>query len=267
MAKGNQRTYRVAEFARLAGVSVRALRHYERLGLLTPRRTDAGYRAYTARDLESLEQIVALKFIGIPLRQIPIVRRAATGALARALTAQRDALEAKRRQLARAIDAIAEAEAILRAGRQADVALYKRIIEVIEMQNDEREWMTAYRMLIDRKAAHLKAMPVQTREELRRQWTGLIEEIHGALDQDPGGPAGQRFAARWLDLMRQVSGVEDESLRSHLAAQPPSMDARRFLETLPEADRARMAAMLERFADPRVSEFIQRALAAGQRRD
>jgi hypothetical protein len=66
----SSRSYKVHEFAELAGVTVKALHHYDRLGLLTPRRTEAGYRVYTERDLERLEQIVALKFLGLPLRQI-----------------------------------------------------------------------------------------------------------------------------------------------------------------------------------------------------
>jgi len=57
--------YRVQEFARLAGVTVRALHHYDRLGLLRARRTASGYRVYGDRDLERLEQIVALQFLGV----------------------------------------------------------------------------------------------------------------------------------------------------------------------------------------------------------
>ena len=50
----------IREFAQLAGVTVRALHHYDRLGLLQPRRTQQRYRAYGSKDLEILEQIVAL---------------------------------------------------------------------------------------------------------------------------------------------------------------------------------------------------------------
>ncbi len=53
------RSYRTREFAELAGVTVRALHHYDRLGLLKAKRTRAAYRAYAARDLERLEQIIA----------------------------------------------------------------------------------------------------------------------------------------------------------------------------------------------------------------
>jgi DNA-binding transcriptional MerR regulator len=46
------------------------LHHYDRLGLLTPSRTEAEYRLYTEADLERLEQIIALKFLGFSLRQV-----------------------------------------------------------------------------------------------------------------------------------------------------------------------------------------------------
>ena len=42
--------YRVREFAKLTGVTVKALHHYDRVGLLEPRRTRAGYRLYSAAD-------------------------------------------------------------------------------------------------------------------------------------------------------------------------------------------------------------------------
>jgi DNA-binding transcriptional MerR regulator len=64
------RLYKIREFADLAGVTVRTLHHYDRIGLLKPRRSRAGYRLYFLTDLERLVQITALKFIGIPLHEI-----------------------------------------------------------------------------------------------------------------------------------------------------------------------------------------------------
>ncbi|MFN8099898.1 MAG: MerR family transcriptional regulator [Dermatophilaceae bacterium] len=62
----------IGEFARLAGVSVRMLRHYDRLGLLTPARVDAftGYRRYAADQLERADRLVALKDLGFTLEQV-----------------------------------------------------------------------------------------------------------------------------------------------------------------------------------------------------
>ena len=64
-------TYTVGKVARLAHVSVRALRHYDELGLLRPsRRTEAGYRLYTSEDLERLQQVLFYKELGFTTDQI-----------------------------------------------------------------------------------------------------------------------------------------------------------------------------------------------------
>ena len=65
------RTYRVADVARLSGVSIRALHHYDAIGLLTPTaRTEAGYRLYTDVDLLRLQQILIGRELGFPLEAI-----------------------------------------------------------------------------------------------------------------------------------------------------------------------------------------------------
>ena len=114
------------EFAQLAGVTVRALHHYDRLGLLRPKRAGSGYRLYGIRDLERLEQIVALKFLGIPLKQIKSILERDARELPEVLRSQRQALEEKRRWLDHAISAIQDAERSVVPGKQADAALLIR---------------------------------------------------------------------------------------------------------------------------------------------
>ncbi len=64
-------TYQVSQLSRIAGVSVRALHHYDELGLLTPSgRTEAGYRLYTDDDLLRLQQILIQRELGFPLEAI-----------------------------------------------------------------------------------------------------------------------------------------------------------------------------------------------------
>src|SRR5919202_1523258 len=111
------------EFAELAGVTVRALHHYDRLGLLRPRRSPNGYRVYSRSDLERLEQIVALKFIGLPLSQVRAVLDRGPVDLATALSLQRRALEEKRRALDKALDAIRAAETAVAANDASSVDL------------------------------------------------------------------------------------------------------------------------------------------------
>lgn len=64
--------FRIGEFSKLSQVTVKALRHYDRIGLFQPAQVDSetGYRAYSADQLPRLHRIVALKDLGFTLEQI-----------------------------------------------------------------------------------------------------------------------------------------------------------------------------------------------------
>lgn len=69
-APGEGRTYQVHEVSRVAGVSVRALHHYDAIGLLPARRSRADYRVYHEEDLLRLQQILIGRALGMPLEAI-----------------------------------------------------------------------------------------------------------------------------------------------------------------------------------------------------
>ncbi|MGY1593980.1 MerR family transcriptional regulator [Geodermatophilus sp. SYSU D00708] len=61
----------VGEVAALAGVTVRTLHHYDRIGLLSPSgRTPAGYRQYAPGDLDRLHQVLLYRELGFPLEEV-----------------------------------------------------------------------------------------------------------------------------------------------------------------------------------------------------
>lgn len=64
--------FKIGEFSRLSRVSVRMLRHYDKLGLLKPAQTDpfTGYRLYSADQLPRLNRILALRDLDLSLEQI-----------------------------------------------------------------------------------------------------------------------------------------------------------------------------------------------------
>lgn len=64
--------FKIGDFSKFSGVSVRMLRHYDQLGLLKPARVDpnSGYRYYSADQLPRLNRILALKDLGFPLEQV-----------------------------------------------------------------------------------------------------------------------------------------------------------------------------------------------------
>jgi MerR family transcriptional regulator, thiopeptide resistance regulator len=239
------RPYRVLEFARMAGVTVRALHHYDRLGLLRARRSGSGYRLYRERDLERLEQIVALKFLGIPLKQVKTLLDRDALDLAAALHVQRRILEEKRRLLDRAIGAIRRAE------ERPGTPQLKKIIEVLEMQNDS-DWAMQYHT--DEAKATIRARRPQWTPELQaecsRQWTELIGEVKTALGQDPAGPKVQALAARWIKLVEGFTGGDPEIARGVGRAWADR-------ENWPSQAKQQVRS----FFDAQVWSFIQKAIA------
>ncbi|MBP8920202.1 MAG: MerR family transcriptional regulator [Micropruina sp.] len=99
---------KIGELARLGQVSVRMLRHYDAIGLLTPRDVDpwSGHRSYSPDQLSDLNRIIALKELGFTLEQVgqlmsePVGVDQLRGMLRLRLAEQAAAVEAARQRLA-----------------------------------------------------------------------------------------------------------------------------------------------------------------------
>src|ERR1700680_2594003 len=117
--KVTQERLQAGEFAKRAGVTVRTLHHYDRLGLLSPEgRSDAGYRLYGEDDLARLQHIAALKFLGIPLRRIKELLVQSPPDLRAALRVQRRVLTDYRRRLDASLQAIDRVEGAASGGAE-----------------------------------------------------------------------------------------------------------------------------------------------------
>jgi DNA-binding transcriptional MerR regulator len=186
------------------------LHHYDRLGLLTPTRTDAGYRLYSEADLERLEQIIALKVLGFSLKQVRDILKRTSVDLADALRWQRQAIEDKQAHLGRALQAIHAAEKALDLGHPARSAILKLIIEVIDVQHDI-ELMKQYysEEAWARRRRYYEEGPSV-------EWQTLYREVSALLGEDPGSDQqAQKVADRWLTLaVRSYTGDPDVQTES-----------------------------------------------------
>jgi len=201
------RTYQPHEFAKRAGVTIRALHHYDRFRLLKPSgRTPAGYRLYTDRDLVPLEQIVALKFIGFPLSQIRELLSQKDLDLSAALRQQRQTIAEKRDHLDRAIRAIERAEQAVSSGEQTDWEPFRKIIEVIQMQT-RKNWMKKYYTAEQLNDLRKRYTPeVQAHSE--RDWAELVRDVEAAIVRGdrPESEIGRKLAERKQKLIELFTG-------------------------------------------------------------
>ena len=212
------RTYLPHEFAQRAGVTIRALHHYDHLGLLKPSgRTTAGYRMYSDRDFARLEQIVALKFIGFPLFQIrELLRRKDTDLLA-ALRQQRQILAEKRNHLDRAVRAIEQAEQVVSKGGEPDWEPFRKVIEVIQMQT-RKDWMKKY--YTEEQLSNLRQRwSPEVQAESERGWAELARDTEAAIASGatPTSDVGLKLAERRQALLRLFTGGDpgiEQSLKN-----------------------------------------------------
>ena len=209
-----EKLFKALEFAQLTGVTVRALHHYDRLGLLKPSRySQAGYRLYRESDVARLEQIVALKFIGFSLNEITKILKGGPADLATTLRRQREAIEEKRARLDLAIKAIQRAEYVVAVNGQPSWESFAKIIEVINMQSN-MNWSKKYyseeaQHEIEKRAA---TIPREVIEQGQRDWTTLIKEVEAAVTakEDPASDRAQALATRWSELIKGFTGGNAE---------------------------------------------------------
>ncbi|HEX8144662.1 MAG TPA: MerR family transcriptional regulator [Pyrinomonadaceae bacterium] len=205
--KAEETLYQASEFAGLTGVTVRALHHYDRLGLLKPSgRTASGYRLYGERDFARLQQIVTLKFIGLSLKQIKNILDRETFDLSTALRLQREILGEKRRQLEMAIGAIEKAERLLSQDGGPGWETFAKIIEVMNMQNDW-EWVKKYYTEEQLQELAQRGTP-EVLEQGQRDWAVLLKEVSEAVNEgvDPSSERAQSLARRWSALIERFTG-------------------------------------------------------------
>jgi DNA-binding transcriptional MerR regulator len=118
--------YPAQRFAKLTGVTIKALRHYERVGLLAPIRAGGGYRQYSYADMQRLERVLSLRALGFSLKDVAAVIDADAATRASLLRQQRERLEDRRARLTRAIEIIGVAT----SGEQDDAAFERAMGQI-----------------------------------------------------------------------------------------------------------------------------------------
>jgi MerR family transcriptional regulator, thiopeptide resistance regulator len=238
--------YPVGEVARLSGVTVRTLHHYDEIGLLRPgHRSRSGYRRYRDDDLRRLQQILVYRELGFPLDEIATI-------LADPRVDPIDHLRRQHALLVRRLErlrAMVDALEHMMEAQQMGINLTPR--ERFEVFGDvdldqyaaeaEQRWgrSDAYRESQRRAASYGKDDWLRLKEEQER----LYQQIGDAMDG--GAPPD---SARAMDLAEQHRGqisrwFYDCSYEIHRGLAEMYVADHRFTETL-DRQRAGLAAYL-----------------------
>lgn len=201
--------YTVSAFANLAGVTVRTLHHYDRIGLLKPSAyTETGHRRYTRRDLFPLQQIVTLKWMGFSLAEIQRLMSSDRFDLHTALTLQKQAVDAKIARLKAVSEALEKAaHQAANAGDDLNSETVQAIINGLQTV-DYADWL---RQLYGDDAMAVvqtrqRALDPAVIEQGQRDWAELIADFQAMRHLPPESDTVQALAKRMHTLIQAFTG-------------------------------------------------------------
>ena len=148
-----------------------------------------------------------------------------------------------------AIEVVRSAEAALRSGGKPCL---KHIIEVMDMQNDHG-WILQHfsKDTRPRVQGRLASIAPETWLELQSRWNALANDIQATDHTEPSGPESQALLSRWEDLIRQMTGGDQEVVHGLKSLYSDRSN-------WPEGIRSAVLPLL----DERILDFLKRAVAA-----
>ncbi len=214
----------IGELSKRTGISPRALRHYDEIGLLRPSgKSDAGYRLYAGEDVARLQQILSLQTLGFSLEDI-----AAT--LAKPDYSPRETVRTYLQTVRGRIQSEQEIEARLDGIERllsANPSLTtEELLDVIATMEQLNALFTPEEQAtIKRQGEKLGRDGMVAAEQ---EWPRLMSEARGHMENgmDPADPAMQTIARRWKELVDQFTGGNPQiaaKLRAQYEKHPKDM--------------------------------------------
>ena len=207
--QAEEASYTVGSLAKLAGVTVRALHHYEDEGLLHPERTANGYRCYGAADVERLQQILLLRSCGLSLGDIRVAIADDRFDFRAALVDHLATLRARQKELETLVGTVEKTIASLE-GRctMTDEERFEGMKARAIAENEERygaEVRQAYGdAAMDAANERMAGMSQEEWGDAKALEAAILDQLAAAKETgDPTGEAARELCsmhARWLQM-------------------------------------------------------------------
>ncbi|GAB4051423.1 MerR family transcriptional regulator [Spirosoma litoris] len=203
------RQYSVKRLAKLAGVSVRTLHHYDQLGLLKPSiRTEARYRLYGENELIRLQQILFYKELDFSLSEILDILEDPNFNMIKALESHKLALQARQYRLSTLLATIDKTISTLKGERVmlTTEELYEGFPKGPQYR---QEAVTNYGAEeVEASEQNLRQQEKAGFEQLKADQKAIAKTLMSLVKQDPASKVVQQQIARHYDNIRGFWGEE-----------------------------------------------------------
>jgi MerR family transcriptional regulator, thiopeptide resistance regulator len=196
--------WKVGELARRTGVSVRALHHYDEIGLLSPsHRSEAGYRLYTEIDVARLQQIRSLRALGFSLEEARDFLKRPEVTPDRVLQLH---IAHLKEQIAAQQSLCDRLEKVARRWRSDENVPTEEFLQIIEVTNMIGKYYTPEQM--EQLKQRGEMLGQDHIRQVEAEWPELMAKVQAEMDKgtDPADERVQALARRWKELVEEFTG-------------------------------------------------------------
>jgi DNA-binding transcriptional MerR regulator len=243
---------KVGELAKRTGVTVRALHHYDSIGLLRPSgRSEGGYRLYNRDDVARLHGIQTLRQMGVPLADVAQLLDGGASSLPAIVARQLGKLDREIARTQALRERLGVMQLVLAGGGQPEIDDW--LASLAMMSTFERYFSVG----------ELK-LAFERWKQCEAEWPALVQAIHAAMDRGvrPDSVEVQPLVQRWMDLAARWMGGDldflgrwGRMLREQPGLPLPAGMDLELLDFIDDAIRRRLA-VLARYATPEQQQRI-----------
>jgi len=204
--------WKVGELAKVTGITVRTLHHYDQIGLLVPSlHSEAGHRQYSRKDISRLQQIINLKQLGFGLNES---RELLDNPDFRPDEAIRMQMTRLRQQILLQEDLHSRLEHLYEVVRTRQDLSTEQLIKIIEVMKMADQYFTQEQLERLRKQSEL--LGPEKIKEVENEWPSLIAKVRAELEKGtpPENSEVQMLAMRWKELINLFTGGDTGITRS-----------------------------------------------------
>ena len=201
--------WKVGDLAKITGITIRTLHHYDEIGLLSPsQHTESGHRLYGHSEVERLQQIVTLRHLGLSLEQ---VREALDGENFSSLETVKSLRREKHQQRIELEDLEERLERIEQLIAKGEKVSIGKLIEIIKLMTLYEKYFTKEQLV---KVTEIEngIAPERVEQMVKFEWPRLIKETQAEMEKGtpPSDPKVRALARQWMKLVEEKTAGDAE---------------------------------------------------------
>jgi DNA-binding transcriptional MerR regulator len=203
-------SYKINQVAKLVGISVRTLHHYDQIGLLEPESaTPAGYRLYSDNELEKLQQILFFKELGFSLKKINDILNSSNFDKKSALNMHKELLIKQKERLEEIINTVEKTIQSIEGGTKMSEKEMFGAFDMSEIEKHQKKYADETRQKYGHTEAY-KESQRRTSKYTKEDWAKISakaneidEKFIAAMDQGPESSLAQEAVSEWQQYISE----------------------------------------------------------------